>query len=188
FEEGIEQSRISIENDPLSSYAYSCFGLVLSAANEVDEAIEMAQHAVELEPNAMLPRYTLSYCFLCAGEYQKALDECQLALSSSNRHAWNLNLMMAIYAELGVEEEAKKIYRELEAMYTEHNAPPSNLAIAAAAIGENDYALELTQIALDTNDPYLPCKGIKDRASKSLREIEGIEKIFPNLSLSRNGS
>ncbi len=181
FEEGIEQSRISIENDPLSSYAYSCFGLVLAAANEVDEAIEMAQHAVELEPNAMLPRYTLSYCYLCAGEYHKALDECQLALSSSNRHAWNLNLMMAIYMELGVVEEAKKIYRELEAMYKEHNAPPSNLAIAAAAVGDNDYALELSQIALDTNDPYLPCKGIKDRASKALREVKGIDRVFPRL-------
>ena len=181
FEEGIEQSRISIENDPLSSYAFSCLGLVLSAANEVDEAIDMALHAVELEPNAMLPRYTLGYCYLCAGEYQKALDECQLALSSSNRHAWNLNLMMAIYVELGVVEEANKIYRELEAMYKEHNAPPAHLAIAAAAVGKNEYAIELSQTALDIHDPYLPCKGIKDRSSKALQEIEGIEKISPNL-------
>ena len=130
----------------------------------------------------MLPRYTLGYCYLCANEYQKALDECQLALSSSNRHAWNLNLMMAIYVELGVVEEANKIYRELEAMYKEHNAPPANLAIAAAAVGKNEYALELSRIALDVNDPYLPCKGIKVRASKALQGIEGIEKLFPNLS------
>jgi len=86
--------------------------------------------------------------------------------------------------ELGVVEEANKIYRELEAMYKEHNAPPANLAIAAAAVGKNDYALELSRIALDINDPYLPCKGIKDRASKALQEIQGIEKIFPNISSS----
>ncbi len=186
FEEGIEQSRISIENDPLSSYAYSCFGLVLASANEVDEAIEMAKHAVGLEPNAMLPRYTLSYCYLCAGEYHKAMDEGQLALSSSNRHAWNLNLMMAIYMELRLEEEALKMYKELEAMYKEHSAPPSNLAIAAAAVGKNEYALELSRIAIDINDPYLPCKGIKDRASKALREIDGVDQIFPNLTLSKS--
>lgn len=181
YEEGIEQAKIAIENDPLSSYAYSCYGLILASANEIEEAVEMSKYAVELEPNAMLPRYTLSYSYLCGGEYQKALDECQLALNASNRHAWNLNLMMAIYVELGLKEEAMKIYRELETRYTDHNAPPSNLAIAAAAVGNDDYALELSQIALDTFDPYLPCKGIKDRASKALRAVRGIEKIFPVL-------
>jgi hypothetical protein len=28
---------------------------------------------------------------------------------------------------------------------------------------------------------YLTCKGIKVRASKALREVKGIEKIFPRL-------
>ena len=188
FEEGIEQSRISIENDPLSSYAYSCFGLVLATAKKEEEAIEMALHAVELEPNAMLPRYTLSYCYYCAGEYQKALEECQVALSSSNRHAWNLNLMMAIYAELKLEEEAMRIFRELEVMYKEHDAPPANLAIAAAAVGKNDYARELSKIALEIDDPYLPCMGIKNRASKALKGLKGIERIFPSLELQKSRS
>ena len=182
FAEGIEQAKIAIENDPLSSYAYSCYGLILAPAGEIAESIEIAKHAVELEPQAMLPRYTLAYCYLSAGEYQKALEECQIALSSSNRHAWNLNLMMAIYMELDLKEEAMKIYRELEVMYKEHNAPPSNLAIAAATVGKDDYALELSQIALDTFDPYLPCKGIKDPASKAFRRVKGIEKIFPALA------
>jgi tetratricopeptide (TPR) repeat protein len=181
FEEAMEQARITIENDPLSSYAYACYALILAPAGEIEESIEIAKYAVGLEPNAMLPRYTLGYCYLYAGEYQKALDECQVALNASNRHAWNLNLMMAIYSELGMKEEAMKLYRELETMYKDHNAPPANLAIAAAVVGKDDYALELSQIALDTYDPYLPCKGIKVRASKALREVKGIEKIFPRL-------
>ncbi len=183
FDEAIEQAKITIENDPLSSYAYSCYGLILAPAGKIAESIEIAKHAVELEPYAMLPRYTLGYCYLSAGEYQKALEECQVALNASNRHAWNLNLMMAIYMELDLKGEAMKVYRELEAMYKDHNAPPSNLAIAAAAIGKDDYALELSQIALDTYDPYLPCKGIKDRASIALRQVKGIERIFPGLTL-----
>jgi hypothetical protein len=48
-------------------------------------------------------------------------------------------------------------------------------------VGKNEYALELSQVALDMNDPYLPCKGIKDRASMALREVKGIDGIFPGL-------
>jgi TolB-like protein/Tfp pilus assembly protein PilF len=181
YEDGIEQSKIAIDNDPLSSYAFSCYALVLAAANKTNESIDAAKDAGGLEPKAMLPRYTLSYCYLCAGEYEKALEECEIAVDSSNRHAWNLNLIMAIFMEMGRKEEALKIYRELEIRYTDHNAPPSNLAIGAAIVGKDKYALELAHIALDTFDPYMSCKGAKDRCSQALRNIEGFDQIFERL-------
>ena len=78
-----------------------------------------------------------------------------------------------------------KIFRELETMYKDHNTPPASLAIAAAIVGKDDYARELSQIAMDTHDPFLPCKGIKDRYSRALRQVKGIEKIFPRLKTSR---
>ncbi len=181
FEAGIAQSKIAIENDPLSSYAFSCYGLVLDTAGKHRKAIDMGKAAVELGPLAMLPRYTLAYCYFGAGEYEKALEECQIALDASNRHAWNMNLIMSIYMELDRKEEALKIFKELEVRYKNHNTPPSNLAIAAAAIGEDKYALELVAEAIETLDPYLPCKGMKESTSKALRMVNGFDEIVNRL-------
>ncbi len=65
--------------------------------------------------------------------------------------------------------------------YKNHNTPPSNLAIAAAAIGEDKYALELVAEAIETLDPYLPCKGMKESTSKALRMVNGFDEIVNRL-------
>ena len=185
FKEGIEQSKIAIENDPLSSYAYSCYGLVLAAANKTQESIKISKYAVELEQSAMLPRYTLSHCYMCSGQLEKALEECITALNASNRHSWNLNLIATIYVEMGRMAEALKIYEELERGYRDHNLPPVLLAIAAATVGKDKYALELAHTAVDVHDPYLPYKGVNFKAFKAFRKISGFDQILMRLGYSK---
>ena len=185
FKKGIEQSIIAIENDPLSSYAFACYGLVLAAANKNQEAIKLSKSAVELDQNSMLARYTLSHCYLCSGQLEKALQECIIALDASNRHAWNLNLIATIYMEMGRTTEALRIYEELERGYHDHNLPPSQLAIAAATLGKDKLALELAHSAVDIFDPYLPYKGVNFRSYKAIREIPGINQVLSRLGYSK---
>ena len=185
FKEGIEQSKIAIENDPLSSYAFACYGLVLAAANKTQESIKISKYAVELEQSAMLPRYTLSHCYMCSGQLEKALEECITALNASNRHSWNLNLIATIYVEMGRMAEALKIYEELERGYRDHNLPPVLLAIAAATVGKDKYALELAHTAVDVHDPYLPYKGVNFKAFKAFRKISGFDQILMRLGYSK---
>ena len=182
YDEGIEQSKIAIKNDPLSSYAYACYGLVLAGAKKADESVEMANTAVTLEENAMLSRFTLGYCYLCAGRLDEALEQCFIALDVSNRHAWNLNLILVTYVEMGQMEEALKIYKELEIRYEENILPPSILAMATASIGNDVRALELAHVAVDTIDPYL-YNGISFRTAEKLRNINGFDQILKRLGL-----
>ena len=181
YEKGIEQAKIAIENDPLSAYAFACFGLVLASADKPQEAIEASKYAVELEADAMLSRFTLSYSYLCAGEFEKALEEGLLALDSSSRHAWNLLLVLVIYQEMGRKDELLKIYREIEARYQDHNLIPSILAIASAVIGEKIRALKLAHIAVDDFDPYMTYMGINFRTSLSIHQIDGFDKVLERL-------
>jgi adenylate cyclase len=184
FKEGIEQAKIAIENDPLSAYAYGCFGLVLATSGHIEESIAMCQDAVKLERTSMLASYSLGYCYFCAGEFEKALGECQKALVSSNRHAWNLILLMCIYNGMNKREEMMKIFREMQIRYKDGNLPPSNLAIAAALAGEDDFALELAHKAVDEFDPFLPYNGINFRTSEALRKIKGFDQIIDRLGFS----
>jgi tetratricopeptide (TPR) repeat protein len=113
----------------------------------------------------------------------KALQECLIALPSSNRHAWNLELILVLYMKMNQKEDALKIYKELEARYQDNNLPPSNLAVAAAAIGKDKYALELAHTAIDIFDPYLPYNGINFKTSEAFREINGFDQVIKRLGL-----
>jgi adenylate cyclase len=186
FEAGIEQFRLAIENDPLSSYLHGCLALTLSTGNKYEEAIPSAEYAVKLDWASLIARYNLAYCYLRLGQVEKALQECLIALKISNRHAWVLHLMVLIYLKLDQRDEALKIYQEMKDRYHDHHLPPSNLAIVAAALGEDEYALELANICLDIIDPYFIfiVKSLKD--SEALRNIPGFEKIEEELGLTWN--
>jgi len=74
IEEGFDQFRLAIKNDPLSSYAQSCFALILGTSNKFKEAITFAEYAVKLDPESLIVRYNLGYCYLWSGEPDTALD------------------------------------------------------------------------------------------------------------------
>ena len=181
FEAGIEQFRLAIENDPLSSYLHSCLALTLSTGNKYAEAIPSAEYAVKLDWASLIARYNLAYCYLRLGQLEKALQECLIALKMSNRHAWVLHLIALTYLKMNQREEAIKIYDEMKLRYRDNYLPPSNLAIVAAALGESEYALELAHTCLDIIDPYFIfiAKSLKD--SKALRNLSGFDKIEERL-------
>jgi len=184
FKEGVEQCRIATENDPLSTYAHSCYALALSNTDKFEESIASAKYAVELDPDAWITRYALGYCYHWAGELDKALQEYQIDLEISNRHAWSLSLLVLALLKMNRRDEALKIFKEMEARYRDHYLPPSNLAIAAAALGKDKYALELAHTAVDIIDPYLPYIVTIYKESEALRKIPGFEKILERLGYS----
>ena len=82
-------------------------------------------------------------------------------------------------------DEALKIFKEMKVRYKDHYLPPSNLAIAAAALDEYDYALELAHTCLDIVDPYFfIVTTLKD--SEALRQIPGFDKIQERLGFSHH--
>ena len=60
---------------------------------------------------------------------------------------------------MNLRDEALKIFKKMEARYRDHYLPPSNLAIVAAALGKDEYALKLAHTCLDIIDPYFPFIG-----------------------------
>ena len=89
--------------------------------------------------------------------------------------------MALIYLKMNKRDEAQKIYQEMKDRYDDHHLPPSNLAIVAAALGEDEFALELSHVCLDIIDPYFIfiVKSLKD--SEALRNIAGFDKILIRL-------
>lgn len=109
---------------------------------------------VKLDPDSMISQFTMGYSYLWSGKLSEALHVCNSALQTSNRHVWNLNLILIIYLKLNQQDKAFNIFKEIENKYKDHQLPPSNLAMAAAAMGKDETALKLAQSAVDTIDPY----------------------------------
>ena len=177
IKEGFEQFRLAIKNDPLSSYAQSCFALMLATSNKFEEAIVFSENALKLDPDSLIVRYCLGYCYLWSGEPEKTLGQCKTALKISNQHAWVQHLFALAYLELNQYDEALKIFEEMDNKYHSKYLPPSNLAIVAAALGKDEYALELAQKAVDIIDPYLSFLTTIIKDSSALRKIHGFEEI-----------
>lgn len=184
FEEGVEEFKIATENDPISSYAHSCLALTLSTAGNFKEAIVSAEYAVKLDPESLIARYNLGYCYLWSGQPEKALKECKIGLKISNKHAWILHLISLTYLKLDQRDEALKIFEKMKIRYRDHYLPPSNLAIVAAALGKNEYALELAHTSLEIIDPYLFFTVTSLRDSEDLRNIQGFDKLRKQLGFS----
>jgi len=185
LEEGIDQLRIATENDPLSSYAHSCLALTLATANKLEESVPSGEFAVKLDPDSLIARYNLGYCYLWSGQPEKALQECQIALKISSRHAWILHLALLANLKMNRRDDSLKIFKEMETLYSDHYFPPSNLAIAAAALGKNKYALKLANACLDIIDPYFPFIVTIMKDSEALRKIPGFEKIWKRMEFLR---
>jgi tetratricopeptide (TPR) repeat protein len=184
IEEGFDQFRLAIKNDPLSAYVQSCFALILTTSNKFKEAITFGEYAVKLDPESLIGRYNLGYCYLWSGEPDKALDQCKIALRISNQHSWIQHLTALTHLELDQRGEALKIFDEMETKYRSQYLPPSNLAIVAAALGKDEYALELAHKAVDIIDPYLPFITTILKDSSALRKIHGFEEIRNRLGYS----
>ena len=184
FAEGIEQLKIAIETDPLSAYAYGTYGMTLATADK-RECIDMSEYSIKLDPKSMLAHYSLGYCYLWSGQPDKALEKLQIALEISNRHVWNLHLILLVYLKLKQRVQAMKIYKEMEARYRDHYLPPSNLAIGAAALGKNEFALKLANKAVEIIDPYLPFITSQLKDAEVLHKIPGFSKIMERLGYSK---
>ncbi len=186
FEEGFDQFKIAAENDPLSPYVHSTYALTLTTGGKFEEAIASGEFAVKLDSDSWIARYCLGYSYLCAGQLDKALQECQIALKISSRHAWSLHLIVLTLLKMDRHDEAQKIFEEMEARYRDHYLPPSNLAIAAAALGKEKYAYKLASTGVDIIDPYLPFIATVYKDSEALRKIPGFDKIQRRLGFSPN--
>jgi len=184
IQEGLDQFRLAIKYDPLSSYAQSCFALMLATTNKFEEAITFGEYAIKLDPESLIVRYNLGYCYLWSGKPEKALEQCKIALKISKLHPWIQHLMALTYLDLDQHEKALKIFEEMETRYRSQYLPPSNLAIVAAALGKDSYALELANKAVDIIDPYLPFITTILKDSSALRKINGFEVISNRLGYS----
>jgi TolB-like protein/Tfp pilus assembly protein PilF len=182
----LKHARLTVEYDPLSSYAQGIVSVVASAAGLYDEAIAAGKRSVEYDQESFVAWFFLGYCNHYAGNIASAIQAYQQAINISGRHNWTLTFLLSILLEQSEYQniqEANYIYRELLSKEKTGYVNPFLLAIASAALGKNEDAVRYISQAIDRHDPLFPFALPGRPDNKALRKIPKIVEIMKSIGL-----
>ncbi len=178
----IEQARISIEYDPLSSYAHTILALIKNRSG-IASGIPEALKAAEYDPDAFLSWYVLGNCYHWSGNFKKATESFNRALEISGRHAWALTSLLVNYVDDRQVAKAETIFHELKLRASTGHVLPSLLAIASAGLNKKDEAIRYAREAYERHDPFQIQSSKSWPDSKFLKDIPQYQEILNLLRL-----
>jgi len=154
FEESLLQAQKGVDYDPLSGYAGGMLAFSYGHGGRGPEAVVAATAAAKLEESFFVC-WALQSAYHASGEFEKAVEVGEMALSISGRHVFAMSALATTFADWGKISDAGAIYAELIARAGRSYVPPLHLAIVASAAGKSEEAFEHVQDACKIRDPML---------------------------------
>jgi len=96
----------AIELNPGDSEAHRTYSYYLSALSRKQEAQAEARHAQDLDPLYIVTQVTSGWVFYFAGQYDKAIEQCQKALELDPNSAGAYDCMGSSYLARGMYDQA----------------------------------------------------------------------------------
>ena len=149
----VELTRL-YELDPLSGYANVILGFSSLSTGHYEAAVVHAKRGIELDPASYLAHWCLFNALQYAGRYEEAIGVAEKSLAMSQRHSWALANLVSTYAAWGKPEQARAVYRELEARSATVYVQPSMLCSAAGDAFGLDEGIAVARRAIDDKDPF----------------------------------
>jgi serine/threonine-protein kinase len=138
IDQALEQFRIALSLDPLSSIVNSNYGVVLMEAKRYPEALEQFQKVLARDPNFFAAHYKLSHLYATMGRFHEAVAE----------------LRKAFPQPIPVSEDAKG-YLQLMSALQDSDFRDAGAGMAAALAGDRDLAFRYLEKACSAGDDEL---------------------------------
>jgi serine/threonine-protein kinase len=154
LDDGVAEARRALEADPLSAYATSLLAMTLGVAGHTAEAVEMGRLAVQRDPDALLAHWVHGLTAHWHGAFEESVAAFAAATAVSGS-AYATVCCAATYADWGRPAEARAEYDKACVQSLREYVPRTSLALAAAAAGEQDLAIDLARQSCDEREPAL---------------------------------
>ena len=179
-----------LQLDPLSGYANVILSFSEFCSGRLSEAVDHARRGMDLDPNSYLAHWSLMNALLYNAQWEEAAAVAERALDMSKRHTWALSTLVLIYAAWDKPDQARAVYREVEARSEREYVQPAMHLLAAAAVGDMDQAIAIAQRAVQDKDPLFVMLARTwpgyDRLRKDSRFLEIVSQLgFPGWSPAR---
>jgi adenylate cyclase len=185
-EAALNHALLTVEYDPLSSYAHTIVSFTASDAGLHEKAIEAAEKSIEFDPDSFLAWYYLGYANHNAGNIDQAIQAYEKAMAISGRHSWaltSLHNLLNKSSEYTQNDKANVLYTELLTKAKTGYVAPSLLAISSATLGKNEDAIRYARQALDHHDPFLVVSAVKRPDNEALHAIPEFIEILKEMGL-----
>jgi len=124
LDEGIEHCRKALEIDPQYPDAHNTLATALALTGKLDEAISHLEKAVAARPDALEYRYNLGRLLAATGRFEQAIPHFEQAVNlSGGRELRSLEMLAAMYSEVGRFSEAARAARRALEIATKQNNP-----------------------------------------------------------------
>ena len=127
--------------------------LILYFARRYDEAIQVYQNVIKMQPDFAIAHVYLGYTYAAKGQYAEAIAEYQKAISLDGETTSKLCYLGYAYAKSGKRDEALAILNKLKT--TKEYVSPAELAILYVGLGDKEAALESLERAYREHDPQM---------------------------------
>ena len=154
-EEAVVVTRKAVELDPLSPLLRSDLGSAFYYARQYDAARVEFEKALEFDPKFLTQFFVPAQALERKGEHAAAIRRCEEALKLAGRDPSILAALGFAHASAGHREEAARIARELEALWTRRHFPATELALLYAGMGNRGKAFEWMDKAWREHDVQL---------------------------------
>jgi serine/threonine protein kinase/tetratricopeptide (TPR) repeat protein len=177
------------KREPLSGYIAGILATGTSAGGgDPEQAMRWADRAIELEPDAFLSLWARQLAYYRRKDWPKAIAAGDAALAMSGRSVLALLTLALSLVENAQLEDARGVYEEMRSRARREPMPPVSIAMIAAALGDNQAAVEYARDAYRLHDPQLPIFARAWRQADPLRALPEFQKILAALKLPGSAS
>lgn len=174
----VAQLRRVLTLDPLNANAWGQLAIVLSWAGRQDDAAAQARHAIELDPVAFYPQWTLLQALMLGSDPLGATETGQPMLARFGRHPWLVMAMAYANGAAGRRDKAGAFYAELAARALGEYVQPTTLAVAAIGAGRGEVIYQHLHEAIRVRDPLLTGMALYWPGFASIRGDPGFAKVL----------
>ena len=147
-----------------------------------DEAIDLYWKAHNLDPDFLPFPFMLAQAHERKGDYERAINECQRALSSAPDDQNALSTLGYAYARAGRRNEAQVILDKLVTRRKQHFVSPFMIALLSTALDKKDEAIDWLNKAVDERDPQLIWVGVEPQLDP-LRTDQRFKQLLQKLGI-----
>ncbi len=184
FEEGIRESQLARELDPLSSETNFLLGQALYLARRYDQAINQLRTTIDLDPGLWVAHDELGWAYQEQGDLARAIAEFQKARTLEPNVAEPLASLGRGFALSGETAKAKDALDQLRKVSTNIHVTPYNVASVYSALGDKSAALAELEKAYQERSFYLSWLAV-DPQLDSLRGEPAFQDLLRRVGLAQ---
>ncbi len=155
IEESLAEIRQAITDEPLNAWAGGMHSMLLAFARRHEESIREGHRAHQLDKESFFAHWAYVQSYAWAGEYDRAIDMASSLLALSGRNSWALSAYGWSLEKAGKRELAGAVYDELKGRSRLEYVSHFWMAVAAAAAGFQDEAMQFAQRAVVERESFV---------------------------------